>query len=149
MMPPKLEGFAPLFQVFDMQRSLRFHRDTLGFEVIGSSEPRSADDLDWVLLRNGEIELMLNTAYEHDRRPAAPPPDRVAQHEDAALFFGCRDLDAAYDDLRASGIDLEPPSIAPYGMRQLWLKDPDGYVICLQWPSREGASDGDQDREPE
>ena len=44
-----------------------------------------------------------------------------------------RDRDAAHTYLRAQGLDLEPPFIAPYGMKQLYLKDPDGYEICLQW----------------
>lgn len=59
----------------------------------------------------------------------------VAAHRDTALFFGCRDLDSAYAYLRTEGIDLEKPKVAPYGMKQLWFADPDGYVICLQWPA--------------
>lgn len=128
----KLEGFAPLLQVFDMPRSLGFYRDVLGFEVVRQSRP--GDDSDWGLLKLDGIELMLNTAYERDARPAAPDPGRVTAHEDAALFFGCRDLDAAYAHLRAHGVAAKEPTVAPYGMKQVWLHDPDGYVICLQWP---------------
>ncbi|HVS64882.1 MAG TPA: VOC family protein [Thermoanaerobaculia bacterium] len=140
-MHPKLEGFAPLLQVFDMPTSLAFYRDLLGFELAGTSDPgasdpgRAADDVDWALLRRDGIELMLNTAYEHGERPAEPVADRTTVHGDTGLFFGCRDLDAAYEHFRANGIRLDPPSVAPYGMRQLWLRDPDGYVVCLQWPA--------------
>jgi glyoxylase I family protein len=132
---PQLDGFAPLLQVFDMPRSVAFYRDTLGFEVAEHSPPRGADDFDWALLRRSGIELMLNTAYEEGARPAAPDRTRTEGHRDTGLFFGCRDLDAAYQHLRAQGIAVEPPKVAPYGMRQLWLEDPDGYVVCLQWPA--------------
>jgi catechol 2,3-dioxygenase-like lactoylglutathione lyase family enzyme len=137
-MPLSFEGFAPLLQVFDMPRSVAFYRDVLGFVVVETSAPRAGrpDDFDWGLLRRDGIELMLNTAYEHDARPPAPDPKRVAAHDDTALFFGCRDLDSAYAHLRSHGLDVNPPAVAPYGMRQLWARDPDGYVICLQWSAK-------------
>jgi catechol 2,3-dioxygenase-like lactoylglutathione lyase family enzyme len=34
--------------------------------------------------------------------------------------------------LRAQGIEVEPPTIAPYGMKQLLVRDPDGYELCFQ-----------------
>jgi glyoxylase I family protein len=127
------EGFAPLLQVFDMPRAVAFYRDVLGFEIVLNSPPRDRDDFDWCLLRRDGIELMLSTAYECDGRPSAPDPARVAGHDDTALFFGCRDVDAAYEHLRARGVEAKPPTVAPYGMKQLTFKDPDGYQICLQW----------------
>jgi hypothetical protein len=29
-------------------------------------------------------------------------------------------------------MDVTPPTVAWYGMKQLYMKDPDGYVICFQ-----------------
>lgn len=134
-MEARLRGIAPLLQVFDMPKSVAFYRDLLGFELVGSSPPRSPDDFDWGLLRRDGIELMLNTAYEQDSRPAAPDPARVATHDDTCLYFGCAELDAVYEHLKAHGLDLKPPAVAPYGMRQLYLKDPDGFALCFQWPA--------------
>lgn len=130
-----LRGFAPLLQVFDMPTSIAFYRDVLGFVVVENSPTRGEDDFDWVLLRRDDIELMLNTAYEQTDRPTEPVPSRIEAHEDTGLFFGCRELESAYEHLLAHGVNAEPPRVAPYGMRQVWLKDPDGYVICLQWPA--------------
>ena len=84
---------------------------------------------------------MLNNAYEADQRPPVPDPARVAAHGDTCLFFGCRDLDAAYQHLRAHGLDLKEPKVAPYGMRQLYLTDPDGYGLCFQWPASQKTHD--------
>lgn len=134
-MTVRIDGFAPLLQVFDMPRSLAFYRDVMGFDVAQRSAP--GDDCDWCLLRRNGAELMLNAAYEQDARPAAPDPARAAAHEDTGLFFGCPDLDAAWRHLRENGIDASAPRVAPYGMRQVWCRDPDGYVLCLQWPAGE------------
>jgi glyoxylase I family protein len=130
-----VEGLAPLVQVFDMPTSLAFYRDKLGFSVAAQSQTDSGDDCDWVLLRLNDAELMLNTAYEKEHRPAEPDPARIAAHEDTALYFGCRDVEGAYAHLLARGVDAKPPEVAAYGMKQLYLKDPDGYVICFQWPA--------------
>jgi catechol 2,3-dioxygenase-like lactoylglutathione lyase family enzyme len=129
-----IEGLCPLLQVFDMPTSLRFYRDVLGFaEVQKSGE---GDVVDWAWLRHGTADLMLNTAYEADRRPASPDAARVQSHADTTLFFGCDDLDAAYVHLTAQGVKASPPKVAPYGMRQLSLSDPDGYGLCFQHPVR-------------
>jgi len=47
------------------------------------------------------------------------------------------DPDAAYEHLLAKGIETQPPKVAPYGMKQLYVEDPDGYVICFQSPASE------------
>jgi hypothetical protein len=83
----------------------------VGFEVVATSPVRGPDDFDWGRLR-------LDGA-----------------HDDTALFFRCRDVDGAYAHLRGRGLDLAPPKVAPYGMKQLYLKDPDGYAICFQCPA--------------
>jgi catechol 2,3-dioxygenase-like lactoylglutathione lyase family enzyme len=129
----EFDGLCPLLQVFDMKVALRFYRDVLGFEVVQAAPP--GDDADWCLLRKDGTEIMLNTQYERHARPAAPDPARAAAHGDVSLFLGCRDLDGAWAHLRACGIEVPPPGIRDYGMRQLSFKDPDGYNLCLQWPA--------------
>jgi catechol 2,3-dioxygenase-like lactoylglutathione lyase family enzyme len=128
----RIGGFATLIQVFDMPTSLAFYRDVLGFEVI-SDTPQDGR-CDWVWLKSGESELMLNTADEAEARPQSPDLTRVAAHADTTLYFGCDDVDAACADLRARGIAAREPLVTDYGMKQVYLKDPDGYEICLQQP---------------
>jgi len=134
-----IHGVAPLLQVFDMPTAIRFYRDVLGFEVRATSEP--GDDCNWAGLRLNGAEVMLNTAYERDQRPPAPDAARIAGHQDTCLFFGCEGLEAAYQHLRAHGVKLEKPKVAPYGMKQLWFTDPDGYGICFQWPATQVTHD--------
>lgn len=132
-----LRGTCPLLAVFDMPASLRFYRDLLGFTIVQAApeRPPLPDHHGWAWLRHGTAELMLNTLHDPDEpRPAAPDPGRFAAHEDTSLYFGSPDVDAVYRHLRAAGIEVAPPKDAPYGMRQLYLRDPDGYLLCFQWP---------------
>jgi glyoxylase I family protein len=130
-----VRGMAPLVQVFDMTASIAFYCGVLGFEVKGTSRP--GPKFDWALLSLNGVEVMLNTAYEEDSRPPAPDPARVAAHEDTCLYFGCPDVDAAYEHLRARGLKVEPPKVAPYGMKQVYVSDPDGYLLCFQWAAKQ------------
>lgn len=77
--------------------------------------------------------LMLNTAYDPEDQPSAPDTARWSGHSDTCIYLGCLDVDGAYDYLRAKGLDVSPPKVAPYGMKQLYIKDPDGYLLCFQW----------------
>lgn len=128
----RIGGFATLLQVFDMRASVRFYREVLGFEIV--SDAPDDYQCDWLMLKLHGSELMLNTAYEADARPPAPEAARISAHEDTALFFDCEDVDAAYTHLRSLGVAANAPIITDYGMKQVYLKDPDGYQICLQCP---------------
>lgn len=66
--------------------------------------------------------------------PEVPDPARRAAHGDICLYLGCPNVDAAYRLLVERGLDIPPPVTAPYGMRQLYLKDLEEYAICLQSP---------------
>ncbi len=131
-MPIDIRHMAPLLEVFDMPTSIAFYRDVLGFEI-KLTDGKPVPDNDWVLLELNDVQVMLNTAYEREHRPPAPDPKRIAAHHDTCLYFGCPDPDAAYEYLLAKGVKLKPPSTAFYGMRQLYLADPDNYNLCFQW----------------
>lgn len=118
-----------------MPRSLAFYRDLLGFEVV--QQAPAGDRCDWAWLAREGAELMLNTMYEAEDRPAKADEARVAAHGDTTLYLGAPDVDAMHRHLRSCGVEVDPPVVRPYGMKQLCLKDPDGYGVCFQWRAGE------------
>ena len=134
-----IRGLCPLIQVFDMPSSLRFYRDVLGFAEVQTSG--HSDAAGWTWLRHGEAEVMLNTAYDVGERPSLPDPARVAAHADTILYLGREDLEGVYAYLVAHGVKAERPNVAPYGMKQLYATDPDGYGICFQWRADHASGD--------
>jgi glyoxylase I family protein len=140
--PIEVQGVSPLIQVFDMPTSLRFYRDVLGFAVTGKSKSISddPDDVGWAMLQLGAATIMLNTAYDPDDVPEAPDAARWSGHQDTCLYFAYPDVDGAYEELVAKGLKMRPPRVAWYGMKQLYLTDPDGFAICFQWAEKTQAS---------
>lgn len=137
-----IRGMCPLLEVYDMAMSVNFYCNLLGFKVRTVDNPQKSPHNDWVWLERDSIHLMLNTAYEAKHRPAQPDAKRVAAHHDVCLYFGAPDVDAVYAYLQEKGIKAEEPKVAPYGMKQLYLRDPDGYGICFQWAAEKKASAG-------
>ncbi|MGA7885936.1 MAG: VOC family protein [Acidobacteriaceae bacterium] len=134
----EVRGVCPLLQVYDMPTAVRFYRDKLGFDVVNTSPLMAPEKFHWCLLRLGSAEIMLNTAYEFDHeRPVPADRARVAAHDDTCLYFGCPDVDGMYEELREKGVAVKPPKVAPYGMKQLGVRDPDGFNLCFQWQAEE------------
>jgi glyoxylase I family protein len=134
----QIKGGAPLFHVYDMPASLAFYRDVLEFEVVDAAPEGPVTH--WAMLRNGGYYLMLNSKYEFDhQRPAQP--DTTSGREDVALYLTCDDADAVFRQLQQKGwAQLAEPTTAPYGMRQLLVRDPDGFCLCFQHPVNHRAS---------
>jgi glyoxylase I family protein len=134
-----VRGMTPLLQVFDMATSLHFYCDVLGFEIVMTDNNTVAPNHNWVWLRLGGADLMLNTAYEYESRPSTPDRLRISSHDDTCLYFGAPNVDAVYEHLIARGVEVKKPKIAPYGMKQLYLYDPDGFGLCFQWKAEVAA----------
>lgn len=132
-----LRGFSPLVLVKDFSAALQFYCDDLGFEVVSVSAPDYGPG--WALLQLHGAELMLNGMHDGASVPAPMSGQRQAAHGDTALYFGCPDLDAAYEHFRERGVDLQPPMLTGYGFRSISLNDPDGYTLVLHWPESEAA----------
>jgi catechol 2,3-dioxygenase-like lactoylglutathione lyase family enzyme len=118
-----IHGLSPLLYVDDMDRSAAFYGNKLGFEMTQQWAPEGK--LQWCLLKRGNAEVMLQQANEEDGMAEA-------RGHGVIFFFGCENADGVHAELLANGLPLEPPKVAFYGMKQLFLKDPDGYELCFQ-----------------
>ncbi|MGQ9524940.1 MAG: VOC family protein [Armatimonadota bacterium] len=116
---------VPLLFVDDIEGTVSFYRDRLGFQVV--QEARWGGKLGWCRLERQNAALMLQQATEEDE----PAQNRGLG---VGFYFICDDADAIYAELLSRGMQLDPPQTAYYGMRQLYMKDPDGYIICFESP---------------
>ncbi len=80
------------------------------------------------LCKCGGASIMLQQAQNEDG------PAQGRSHG-VSFYFICDDTDVLYAELSARGMQLPPPSLAPYGMKQLFVPEPDGYSICFESPT--------------
>jgi glyoxylase I family protein len=101
-----------------MNRSLEFYCGVLGFEIVFSSpevDTREGRFSHFVRLRFGDTELMLNTAYDSNERPALRDAARWAGHADVTLYIDCPDVDALHAEATERGLRAATPRARPWG----------------------------------
>ena len=119
---PRVTGTAPCLVVSDIERSVSFYCDKLGFV-----EPALwGDPPCFAMINRDEFDLMLTLADSLDR----VRPHGLEGVWD--LYIRVEDARAEADALRAAGVtlDLEPYE-RDYQMTELEISDPDGYRICI------------------
>jgi uncharacterized glyoxalase superfamily protein PhnB len=120
----------PLLAVEDMARSINFYESTLGFSVVGRAEIDGRTF--WCRLERGGSSIMLQQADDED----GPVGSRG---RGVALYFVCDDVERLHAELSARGLQLPPATVAEYGMKQLFVPEPDGYSVCFESPTEAWA----------
>lgn len=132
-------------QVADLDRSVAFYRDVLGFEVAFAWNPQAAyirelvgypdADIHAAILRLPGSEVMLEL-LEYRNVDRVPVDTRTANPGTAHIAFFVDDLDTLYTDLAARGVRSVSPPVTPTigpneGGRAVYLIDPDGIRVEL------------------
>jgi catechol 2,3-dioxygenase-like lactoylglutathione lyase family enzyme len=124
-MDSNVEQAVPFFMVTNMEASLRFYVDGLGFEMTKKWTPRGR--IEWCWLQLGGAALMLQ---EHSKDWA---PDGK-RGEGVSVCFQCKDALALYHGFISRGIQARKPFVG----NNMWvtiLKDPDGYKLDFESPT--------------
>lgn len=133
-----MSGFAVarggvILAVADVDRSVAFYRDLMGFTV-----DALYDDPPYASLGRAGMRLSLaEQGHPADDRPgvamtAPPDPSRAA----AVLVLEVADCLAVHAGLTARGADmLAPPYSPPWGGHRFFVRDPDGYLVEVEQPA--------------
>jgi catechol 2,3-dioxygenase-like lactoylglutathione lyase family enzyme len=147
----RVRKLVPSLGVSDLQRSLDFYSDLFGFELVDSFENDEGDTV-WCWLRSGIAELMLQQLDEDQQITLQP-----AIGQSWALYLRPDDLEDTHRKLRAAGVEVSDVETTPYGAKECFTTDPDGYELWLSEPDAglgpddedddEGAPDEDDDED--
>ena len=134
--------------VRDMDASLRFYRDLLGFEVVRDEvqstqgtvlpalyqEPHDQRRVATLYWKNGssttQIEISLRTLDNRQRRDRSNEQNRIHHYA-----FWVENLPQVYEELKAKGADfVVPPTVTKTkdgNFNSTFLRDPDGILVQL------------------
>ena len=120
----RLRSIAPSMTVKDLQASLEWYRDIVGFTV--ADEWEEDGELRGVALVAGSTRILLGQ-------------DDGAKGWDREKGVGCRlylntaqDIDQIAANIKAQGGTLESePEDMPWGSRAFSLRDPDGFQLTI------------------
>jgi lactoylglutathione lyase len=126
MMSENVREVVPFLAVADMERSVRFYVDGLGFEMplkwIVDGKVR------WCRLQMGGAGLMLQE-FRTEGHVSWNPEGKVG--EGVTLYFMCEDALAIYRQVIARGLEASSPFVGN-GMWVTFLTDPDGYRLAFE-----------------
>src|ERR1044071_4988328 len=97
---PNIRLAGPFFNVKDIEASLRFYVDGLGFKITRRWEPEGR--IRWCWLELDQVAVMLQE-YWKDGQPGGWPEDPLGQG--VTICFTCADAIAVYHDARARGLN--------------------------------------------
>ncbi len=116
------------YMVTDVEASLAFYTDLLGFEPLTNAAPAFAD------VRRGNLRLLLAGPESSAGRPmpdgAKPGPGGWNR-----IHFVVDDIDAEVARLRAAGAEFRNDIVEGPGGKQVLLLDPSGNVVELFQPA--------------
>lgn len=115
----------PLIAVSDVEASSRWYQSVLGLR--SGHGGRDYEQL----LADSRMVMQLHRWQAHDHAHLGDAGARPGNG--VALWFQADDFDAAVDRVEAHGATiLEGPQVNPNANhREIWLRDPDGYVVVV------------------
>ena len=126
---PNVRQAVPFFNVTDIEASLRFYVDGLGFALRNSWNPEGR--IRWCWLELDDVAIMLQE-YWKDGRPGGGPAGPLGQG--VSVCFMCADALAIYHAVTARGVAAQRPFVGN-GLWVTSVKDPDGYVLDFESPT--------------
>jgi catechol 2,3-dioxygenase-like lactoylglutathione lyase family enzyme len=121
-----LTGISPVLLVSDLERSVAYYRDQLGFDREVHGDPP-----DFAAARRDQATILLALCDE----PARIVPNWQIVHNIWNAYLRVDDVESVYREVqeRGAGIDYTIYN-APSGFREFGVQDPDGYDIAFGQP---------------
>ena len=111
--------------VSDMQRSIRFYHDQLGFPV-------KMESPEWAELHTGRTTLALHMANNEGQREPRSPEHGEVRPGEAHCGIEVLDIDKFYEEKKAQGVNFTmPPTMQKFGRKMAVMTDPDGLPISV------------------
>lgn len=109
-----MKQLIPLLRVVNLDATLEFYVQVLGFEICWREK-------DTAQIQHGNVALMFSTG---DNLGLAPGFS-------GTLYFYPEDVDLLWDTVRAE-VEVEwPLQVMDYGTREFGIRDPDGYTLAF------------------
>ena len=109
----------------DVQSSIRFYVDVLGFRVVGRMD--DVGNSGWASLESGSTSLMLTSPSYY------PPPKRRGSNPltDTLQYFYTDDVLSLKHRIESKGVRVSDCVVRFYGMKEIEVHDPDGRILIF------------------
>ncbi len=119
----------PLIAVRDVRASRRWYAELLGADSLPEHPHRDVYER---ISHSGRLLLQLH-AWDEENHPNLVNRDAAPVGHGVVLWFQVNDFDLAVERAHTLGAEviLEPHINPAPSHREIWLRDPDGYVVVV------------------
>jgi len=110
----KLENIRPMLAVTNIDETIRYYRDVLGFECVNRMDG-------WAALSRDNVEVMISLPNAHE--PFEKPTLT------GSIYFNTSDVDALWEQIKYKASVVYPIENFFYGMREFAIRDNNGYIL--------------------
>ncbi|WP_321281689.1 VOC family protein [Marinifilum fragile] len=132
----KANKLTPNFQVKDIKETVNFYQSVLGFSLImavpetqDAIEQFVADNKEYVyaLVSKDKVEMMFqrSDSFKSDVKMAK----NISLGASVSFYMEIDSLDNFYDEIKDKVSEITEPKLAWYGMKEFYVKDPNGYIL--------------------
>lgn len=125
----KFNKITPNLVVADMEKSLKFYRDVLGFTVAQTVPDKSPFIFAW--MKRGDAELFLNQHMP----PQPGQPDLYNGSKiggTLSMYMPLEGIEELLKTVESKGVKIVVPLHKEfYGMKEFAVHDPDGYLVIF------------------
>ena len=125
---PQLMSVLPVLRVTDLENSIAFYGQLLGFEIVWRAPNEGGGEN--CMLRSGDVDLLITTGLHLGDTPAFT----------GTLYFAARGVDELFEAIKESVEIAWPLAEMDYGGREFGFRDPDGYLLAVTEMTEEPAS---------
>ena len=126
-MPHELKSLTPNLIVSNVERSIAFYRDVLGFTLV-TTVP-DASPFVFAIVQSGPVQIFLN-APEPAMAEYPAFKDRPIGGT-LTLFIDVQNIKGSHDELENKVKIVMPLEHKWYGVTEFAFEDPDGYLITF------------------
>ena len=124
----KLKTITPNLMVDDVNKSVSFYCDVLGFTVIATVP--DTGKFDFAMIGKDSVTMMFQTLTSFTE--ALPRFSGMKKGSGILLYFDVENLDEIYGKVKQSGAEIVVDlNTTFYGTREFTILDPDGYLVCF------------------
>jgi uncharacterized glyoxalase superfamily protein PhnB len=121
---PRITGIAPEFLVADVVKAAEHCRDRLGFTIRGYF----FEDPPVFAMVGRDEQIIMLSLIENGRGGS----NRSHKREAIDAYLWVDDVDALHAEFLRNGVDIiMPPTLRIYAMKEIEVRDLDGYVLCF------------------
>jgi lactoylglutathione lyase len=117
---------VPFFMVMNMDTSLQFYIDKLGFIMINQWIPNGK--IEWCRVQRDGVSLMLQEPRNKEQF------NETEKGKGISICFQCKDALALYHEFIKNNIEIKEPFVG----NNMWVvcfSDPDGYRLDFESPT--------------